>query len=55
MTIGEIWGYHVLGLFATDAEAADWGPRQAATFTNNNNEIYQAGDRNSPTSTIPAP
>lgn len=44
MTIGEIWGYHVLGLFATDAEAADWGPRQTATFTNNNNEIYQAGD-----------
>ena len=44
MTIGEIWGYHVLGLFATDAEAADWGPRQTATFTNNNSEIYQAGD-----------
>ena len=44
MTIGEIWGYHVLGLFATDAEAADWGPRQTASFTNNSSETYLAGD-----------
>lgn len=41
MTIGEIWGYHVLGLFATDAEAADWGPRRRRPSPTTTMKIYR--------------
>jgi len=45
MTLGEIWGYHVDGLFATDEEAQDWGvSAQSRTFWSGDNVSWNAGD-----------
>ena len=45
MELGEIWGYHVLGLFATDEEAQDWGlTAQEKTFWSGDNKSWNAGD-----------
>ncbi len=45
MTLGEIWGYTVDGLFATDEEAQDWGVRaQSRTFWSGDNVSWNAGD-----------
>lgn len=45
MELGEIWGYHVDGLFATDQEAQDWGVRaQSRTFWSGDNVSWNAGD-----------
>lgn len=45
MEIGEFWGYHVDGLFATDDEARDWGVNaQAASFWSGENMSWEAGD-----------
>ncbi|MBL1407624.1 SusC/RagA family TonB-linked outer membrane protein [Sphingobacterium faecale] len=45
MTLGEIWGYTVDGLFATDEEAQDWGvSAQSKTFWSGDNVSWNAGD-----------
>lgn len=45
MELGEIWGYHVLGLFATDEEAQEWGKvKQQKTFWSGDNASWNAGD-----------
>jgi TonB-linked SusC/RagA family outer membrane protein len=45
MELGEIWGYHVDGLFATDEEAQSWGKTaQSKTFWSGDNVSWQAGD-----------
>lgn len=45
MELGEIWGYHVLGLFATDQEAQEWGlAKQQKTFWSGDNASWNAGD-----------
>lgn len=45
MELGEIWGYHVDGLFATDAEAQEWGVKaQSRTFWSGDNVSWNAGD-----------
>ena len=45
MEMGEIWGYKVDGLFATDEEAQDWGVRaQSKTFWSGDNTSWNAGD-----------
>jgi len=45
MTIGEIWGYHVLGLFETDEEAQEWGAvKQKKTFWSGDGGTWNAGD-----------
>ncbi|MDE7407651.1 MAG: SusC/RagA family TonB-linked outer membrane protein, partial [Muribaculaceae bacterium] len=45
MTIGEIWGYHVLGLFETDEEALEWGAvKQKKTFWSGDGGSWNAGD-----------
>lgn len=45
MTLGEIWGYHVLGFFQTDEEAADYGGTyQKKTFWSGDNGSWRAGD-----------
>ena len=33
-TLGEIWGYHVIGLFETDEEAAEWANQYDLTVVN---------------------
>lgn len=45
MELGEIWGYHVDGLFATDEEAQEWGLKaQEKTFWSGDNKTWNAGD-----------
>jgi len=45
MEIGEIWGYHVEGLFASDAEALDYTSRVDQSYFNANlNGGWKAGD-----------
>ena len=45
MEIGEFWGYHVDGLFATDEEARDWGVNaQSTSFWSGENVSWGAGD-----------
>ena len=45
MELGEIWGYHVVGLFATDEEAQEWGLKaQEKTFWSGDNKSWNAGD-----------
>lgn len=45
MTLGEIWGYHVLGFFQTDEEAQDYGVKyQKKTFWSGDNGSWRAGD-----------
>ena len=45
MELGEIWGYHVDGLFATDEEAQEWGLKaQEKTFWSGDNKSWNAGD-----------
>ena len=45
MTLGEIWGYHVDGLFATDEEAQAWGlTAQEKTFWSGDSKSWNAGD-----------
>lgn len=44
MRVGEIWGYHVLGLFESDEEAKSWGAMQTNTFKLSNANIPMAGD-----------
>ncbi|QBQ43065.1 TonB-dependent receptor [Sphingobacterium psychroaquaticum] len=45
MELGEIWGYHVEGLFATDEEAQAWGvTAQSKTFWSGDNVSWNAGD-----------
>lgn len=45
MTIGEIWGYHVLGLFQTQEEALEWGAvKQKKTFWSGDGGSWDAGD-----------
>lgn len=45
MELGEIWGYRVLGLFATDEEAQEWGgTKQVKTFWSGDNASWNAGD-----------
>jgi TonB-linked SusC/RagA family outer membrane protein len=44
MELGEIWGYHVLGLFQTDEQANEYGPLQSSTFKSNDGETWSAGD-----------
>lgn len=45
MTIGEIWGYHVLGLFQSDEEAQDYGVKyQKKTFWSGDGGSWDAGD-----------
>lgn len=45
MELGEIWGYHVEGLFATDEEAQEWGLKaQEKTFWSGDNKSWNAGD-----------
>lgn len=45
MTLGEIWGYHVLGLFETDEEALEWGAiKQKKTFWSGDGGSWNAGD-----------
>ena len=45
MEIGEFWGYHVDGLFASDEEAQDWGlTAQSISFWSGENMSWQAGD-----------
>lgn len=45
MTLGEIWGYHVDGLFATDEEAKEWGEKaQSKTFWSGDATSWGAGD-----------
>ncbi len=45
MEIGEFWGYHVDGLFASDEEAQDWGlSAQSISFWSGENMSWQAGD-----------
>ena len=44
MEIGEIWGYHVDGLFATDAEAKEYGKMQQNFVVSKTGNEYMAGD-----------
>lgn len=45
MTLGEIWGYHVLGLFQSKEEAQEWGAvKQKKTFWSGDNGSWDAGD-----------
>lgn len=45
MTVGEIWGYHVLGLFQTQEEALEWGAvKQKKTFWSGDGGSWDAGD-----------
>jgi len=45
MNLGEIWGYQVDGLFATDEEAQEWGVNaQSRTFWSGDNVSWNAGD-----------
>lgn len=45
MTLGEMWGYHVDGLFATDEEAQAWGKTaQVNTFWSGDSQSWGAGD-----------
>ncbi len=45
MELGEIWGYKVDGLFATDAEAQAWGvTAQSKTFWSGDAVSWNAGD-----------
>lgn len=45
MELGEIWGYQVEGLFATDEEAQAWGnTAQWNTFWSGDNRSWGAGD-----------
>ncbi len=45
MEVGEIWGFHIDGLFATDAEAKDYTSRVDQSYCNANlNGGWKAGD-----------
>lgn len=45
MELGEIWGYHVLGLFQSDEEALDYGTKyQKKTFWSGDGATWNAGD-----------
>ena len=41
--LGEIWGYHILGLFESDAEAAGWADQTFFRIDRKGN-VYRAGD-----------
>lgn len=45
MELGEIWGYHVEGLFQTDEEAQEYGSKyQKTTFWSGDGATWAAGD-----------
>jgi TonB-linked SusC/RagA family outer membrane protein len=45
MELGEIWGYHVLGLFQSDEEAQEYGTTyQKTTFWSGDGADWRAGD-----------
>ena len=47
MTLGEMWGYQVEGLFQTDEEAQEYGTKsQSKTFRSGDNVSWGDGDLN---------
>ena len=41
--LGEVWGYHILGLFESDEEAASWADQTGFRLDRKGN-VYRAGD-----------